>query len=109
MPRAAQAAAILPPVAGEPTNTTFLTAGLEMAAWPVVWPKPLSTLMTPLGRPACSASAATASELSGVSSEGLSSTALPAAMAGATFQPQVNTGAFQGVISSSTPKASRRV
>ena len=43
------------------------------------------------------------SEVSGVNSEGFSTTALPAASAGNTFQPAVKSGAFQGVTARTTP------
>ncbi len=47
--------------------------------------------------------------MSGVSSEGFSTTALPAQMAGAICQPAVKIGAFHGVICTTVPKGSARV
>jgi hypothetical protein len=46
---------------------------------------------------------------SGVISEGLMTTVLPAARAGATFQTSSISGKFQGVISPTTPIGSRRI
>ena len=43
-----------------------------------------------------------------MNSDGFSRTALPAASAGKTFHPAVKIGAFQGVMASTTPSASRR-
>jgi hypothetical protein len=45
----------------------------------------------------------------GVSSEGFSTTALPAQIAGAICQPAVKIGAFQGVICTTVPWGSWRV
>ncbi|KPX05675.1 hypothetical protein ALO75_200116 [Pseudomonas syringae pv. coryli] len=70
------------------------------------WPKPAITLTSPFGTPARSISTPTISELSGVSSDGLRMTALPAAIAGAICQPQVKIGAFQGVICNTVPSGS---
>jgi len=72
-------------------------------AWPEVAPPPAMTLTRPRGAPACWHSTPSTSVLSGVSSEGLITTPLPAAMAGAICQPPVNSGAFQGVICATTP------
>lgn len=41
--------------------------------------------------------------MAGVCSDGLSTAALPAASAGRAFQPAVKSGAFHGVIASTTP------
>ncbi|MOA23071.1 hypothetical protein D3C78_1436720 [compost metagenome] len=86
MGRFAAAALTRRPVCTEPTNTTFLVMGLAMALSPIDWPRPLMTFSTPAGKPASMASLASAIDVSGVSSEGLSSTALPMARAGAMFQ-----------------------
>ena len=49
------------------------------------------------------------SAVSGVSSAGLSTTVLPAASAGATFQAAIVSGKFQGTMSATTPRGSRNV
>jgi hypothetical protein len=87
---------------------TIATSGAASSAAPLVAPSPATTCTSPSGSPASRASRAKASEVSGVYSLGFSTTALPAANAGSTFQPQVNSGAFQGVIASTTPNGSRR-
>ncbi len=101
--RSAAALAMSAPVAGEPTKITFFTDQVAMACGTMLWPRPASTLTSPTGRPACSPRRAMASDENGVSSEGLSSTALPVASAGPSCQPQVKAGAFHGVICSTVP------
>ena len=49
------------------------------------------------------------SAVSGVSSAGFSTTVLPAASAGPSFQEAIVSGKFQGVISPTTPSGSRNV
>ena len=44
-----------------------------------------------------------------MSSAGLSTTVLPAASAGATFQEAIVSGKFHGVMSATTPSGSRKV
>ena len=78
-------------------------------ALPAVRPGPTTTLTTPSGRPASSASSAKRSAVRGVSSAGFSTTVLPAASAGASFQEAIVRGKFQGVISPTTPTGSRTV
>ncbi len=51
----------------------------------------------------------TSSAVSGVNSAGFSTTVLPAASAGATFHVASMSGKFQGVISPTTPRGSRKV
>ena len=72
-------------------------------------PGPATTLTTPSGRPASSAIRAKRSAVSGVSSAGLSTTVLPAASAGASFQAAIVSGKFHGMISATTPSGSRNV
>jgi hypothetical protein len=66
-------------------------------------------LSTPAGNPACSASCASSSEVSGASSGGLRTTAHPAASAGAIFQEPIIVGEFHGVIAATTPIGCRTV
>ena len=66
-------------------------------------PKPWTTLYTPRGSPACSKIPAHSDADSGVNSAGLSTTVLPVAIAGASFQDSSMNGVFHGVISPATP------
>lgn len=59
---------------------------------------PTTTLMTPLGRPASLKSLVMYMAVKGVSSEGLITTVLPAARAGAIFHENMRRGKFQGII-----------
>ncbi len=58
----------------------------------------VTTLTTPGGTPASASRSATARAVSGVSAAGLSTTALPAASAGASFQVAIKIGKFHGMI-----------
>jgi hypothetical protein len=55
------------------------------------------------GSPACCASTASASAVSGVCSAGLTTTVQPAASAGATLRVIIASGKFHGVIAAQTP------
>ena len=77
--------------------------GCPVMALPVVAPSPRTTFTSPPGRPARTASSASMSADHGVISDGLSTTAFPAASAGPSFQPAMETGKFQGVIAPTTP------
>ena len=72
---------------------------------PTTEPLPATTLR-PLGMPASSASSASRSAESGVSSAGFSTTVLPHASAGPSFQLAMLSGKFQGTISR-RPRAAR--
>src|SRR5262245_51444852 len=58
-------------------------------------PKPWTTLKTPGGRPASDATSASNVAVEGVSSDGFTTTQLPQASAGATFQVRSRRGKFQ--------------
>ena len=60
----------------------------------------------PLGTPACSQIFANSNASSGVTSAGLTMTALPAASAGASFCASLAMGEFQGVMAATTPMGS---
>src|SRR5204862_6980647 len=64
------------------------------------------TFSTPAGTPASSASTASASEVSGVSSAGLATMVHPAASAGAILRAIIAAGKFQGVTAATTPTPS---
>lgn len=68
-------------------------------------PKPWTTLSTPGGSRSPMSSSSTQMP-SGVCSAGLSTTQLPAASAGASFQAAISSGKFHGMICPTTPKGS---
>ncbi len=70
------------PTSVEPVKPTNRTAGCAHSTLPIADELPVSTLNTPFGIPARSASAASASAVSGVSLAGFSTTVQPAASAG---------------------------
>ena len=67
---------------------------------------PGSTLSSPGGSPAASATRPSSSAADGVNSDGFRITALPAASAGATFCASIVSGEFHGVIAATTPYGS---
>ena len=81
----AAAARISRPPRTEPVMLTILVVGWRTSASPAVRPAPVTTFTTPPGTPASAMIPAMASAVSGVSSCGLRTMALPAMMAGATF------------------------
>ena len=96
-------------MATEPVNVTCATSGWSTTAAPVVSPRPLTTATTPFGSPASSSIPATSRVDSGATSEGLTSTVLPAASDGATPRKSWLSGEFHGVMWATTPKGSRNV
>ena len=80
------------PTGVEPVNETIETSGWLIRASPTLRPGPVSTLITPAGIPAASASSATMSEVSGVISAGLRTIVFPAATAGRTFHMAICSG-----------------
>ncbi|MNH13132.1 hypothetical protein D3C79_726950 [compost metagenome] len=79
------------PVGMEPVSDTMRTLGWVTSGLPTVWPRPNRILSTPGGSRSC-ASSPRRRAVSGVSSEGLITTVLPAAKAGATFQANIING-----------------
>ena len=73
-------------------NETMSTSGWDIRASPATRPVPVTTLTTPSGRPASVAASANISAVSGVSSAGLSTMVLPAAIAGRIFQAAICSG-----------------
>jgi hypothetical protein len=78
------------------------TCGWASSASTASW-SPLTTLSTPGGRPACSASSATRSALLGSRSEGLSTKQLPQASAIGHIHSGTMTGKLKGVTPATTP------
>src|SRR6202034_2401607 len=91
------------PTSVDPVKPTKASAGCSHGTSPIGGASPVMTLKTPFGRPAFSASATSANELSGVSLAGLSTTVQPAASAGDTLRVIIEFGKFQGVIAPQTP------
>ena len=83
---------ISPPVFVEPVNATLSTPGCRTRCAPVVGPSPGTTLIEPAGKPISAASSASRSAVSGVCGSGLSTTAQPAARAGASFHVDIISG-----------------
>ena len=107
-PRAAAVAPMRSPVVVEPVKAILSTPGWSTSAAPV-GPRPVTTLNTPFGTPASTASSASSSVEVGVTSDGLATTVLPAASAGNSFQPRRPSGVFHGVMAATTPIGSRTV
>src|SRR5215510_9851003 len=94
------------PVASDPVNATFATSGCSTSGAPTSGPKPVTTLTTPGGKPAASTSFMNSSTEAEVNSDGLITTVLPAANAGASFHVVNRSGEFQGTIAAMTPSGS---
>jgi hypothetical protein len=104
---AAAARAIARPVADSPVNTMRSIAGDSVSHCPAAsGPKPCTTLSTPSGKPARSASRAMIVADAGESSAGLSTTVLPQASAGTIFHVSSISGKFQGAMAAATPSCS---
>ena len=93
------------PTATEPVKKTFAIPGRATSASPTSR-LALHDRTSPAGAPASSKTRATHSPVSGVSSDGLSTTALPAATAVATCVNGIANGMFHGVIAATTPSGS---
>ena len=92
------------PTGVEPVKVTLRTSGLLVISAPTAGASvAVITLKIPAGTPACNASSAMASADSGVSAAGFSTTAQPAASAGATLRAIMALGKFHGVIAATTP------
>ena len=106
--RPAARAAICLPVASLPVNATLATPGWSTSAEPAS-PSPVTTLITPGGKPTCSARRTVSMTLALACSEGFTITVLPAASAGASVYIVSSTGEFQGMMIPTTPSGSRSV
>ena len=105
----AQSRMICLPTSVDPVKVILSTPGCFTSAAPTLDPGPGRMLSTPGGRPASSASSPMRTAVRGVSCAGLSTTQLPAASAGAAFQPTMIIGKFHGMMAPTTPSGSRRV
>ena len=93
------------PVVVSPVKAILRIRLEEASGLPASAPNPLTTLSTPSGRMSAISSISSMIE-AGVCSAGLSTTALPAASAGASFQVAISSGKFQGMIWPTTPSGS---
>ena len=99
---------IVAPVRDSPVKVMPLTRGWVTIASPVEpGPKPWTRLNTPAGTRASSITSASRVAVAGVSSDGLATTALPQASAGASFQVSSSSGRFHGAITPTTPSGRR--
>jgi hypothetical protein len=90
----------------DPVNIT--KSAVSTRAWPVA-PAPVTTWKTSLGQPHSRVIFSMSSAVSGVYSEGLRTTALPAARAGMASPKELINGLFQGPMTPTTPRGTRRV
>ena len=97
------------PTSVEPVKPILATSGCSTRRLPTTEPFPTSTLTTPSGMPASSTSSESRSADIGVSSAGFSTTVLPHASAGPSFQEEMLSGKFHGTIRPTTPSGSRNV
>ena len=96
------------PTTVEPVKATLSTIGFEASSSPTEAPPPVMTLTTPLGRSVSSMQLGQAQRgAAACSSAGLSTTVLPIASAGASFQTAIMSGKFHGMIPAQTPIGSR--
>src|SRR5260370_17842160 len=94
------------PTSVDPVKPTKRTAGCSSRTLPIADELPVRILNTPLGTPAFSASATSASAVSGVSLAGFRTTVQPAASAGETLRVIIEQGKFHDVTAPQTPIAS---
>src|SRR5690242_19515085 len=97
------------PVGSDPVKVIWATSGCSTSDGPSSFPYPVTTLITPSGKPACLVNEANSSELTDENSEGFKTTAQPAAKAGAHLRAKKVSGEFHAVIASTTPTGSRKV
>src|SRR5690625_1704028 len=91
------------PTSVEPVKVNFLTRGSDNKVSPISDDGPTTILITPLGKPACSANSTNLRAVNGVSLEGLITTVQPAARAGPILRVNIAAGKFHGVIAATTP------
>ena len=89
------------PVATLPVNEILFTPAFTRSA--PVWPSPITIWSTPSGRPASAKNSPTSALEYGVTSEPLSSTALPATIACAAWFIASTNGPFHGTMMPTTP------
>ncbi len=96
-------------MAAEPVKLTRSTSGCSTSAAPASPPSPCTTLRTPGGTPASSASCAKNDAEAGVCSEGFTTAAFPQKIAGNAFHATFGSGVLKLMISAATPSGCRIV
>ena len=91
------------PTSVEPVKLSLRTVGFAVSSLPMSPAEPVTTLNTPFGIPARSASSASASAEKGVWLAGLSTMVQPAANAGPALRVIIAAGKFHGVMAAVTP------
>ena len=91
------------PISVEPVKVSLRTMGFDVISPPIAAAEPVTTLKTPFGVPARSASSANASAENGVWLAGLTTMVQPAASAGPALRVIIAEGKFHGVIAAVTP------
>ena len=102
----AAACMTLRPAAVLPVNEILSISGCAVSAAPTPSAPPFTTLTTPAGTPPSATRSSSACSVGDVSSDGFSTTAQPAASAGASFHAVVTIGKFHGMTSAATPTES---
>src|ERR671934_381096 len=92
----AHAIAIRRPTSVEPVKKTFASPGARTSAPPTSPPAPCTVWTSPAGAPASTNARSTHAPESGVSSEGFTTTAFPAATAATVWVNGIASGKFQG-------------
>src|SRR5205823_6199471 len=95
------------PTSLDPVNEMACTLGCSAIGAPTSGPNPVTTLTTPLGRPASVSALSRFIVESGVSSAGLITHVLPQTRAGKSFQEGIAMGKFHGAIIPQTPMGMR--
>lgn len=107
--RRAVATEMMRPTSVPPVNTTLSTKRCSARPAPATGPRPGITFSTPGGIPASRARSPTSSAVSGVCSEGLSTTLFPVANAGATLFDAIISGWLNDDNVATTPSGKREV
>ncbi|EWS62484.1 hypothetical protein Y695_04289 [Hydrogenophaga sp. T4] len=95
------------PACVEPVKEIAQIAREVVMIGPTSPARPVMKFNTPLGRPACTSASVRRRPESGASEDGLKTTVLPMARAGAILRAGMEAGKFQGEITVTTPSGSR--
>ena len=91
------------PISVEPVKVSLRTTGFAVISAPISTAEPVTTLKSPAGSPARSASTASAMAENGVCEAGFSTIAQPEASAGPALRVIMAFGKFHGVMAATTP------
>src|ERR1044071_1958567 len=91
------------PTVDDPDREMARTSGSSARGVPTSAPKPVTMLITPLGKPASASARTKLNVESGVSCAGLITQVLPQTTAGSSFHYEIALGKFHGVIMPQTP------